>query len=154
MTAGEGWDYVFFSHMGIDSNTNAYNYATKFGHELSELIKAYQNRKVFASEGVNVNFSSAKGKILSYQFGHTHVELTHYTRELDLWQISTATANKAQNTTKDLSETSITNKNLDWHVLDRSATGDSAYCFDIMSVGDTVINKYAYGAGSDEEMKH
>lgn len=154
MTAGEGWDYVFFSHMGIDSETNSYNTSVKYGSQLSNLIDAYQKRKTFSIEGVNADFSSAKGKILSYQFGHTHVELTHYTRELDLWQICTATANKAQNTTKDLSETSITNKNLDWHILDRSATDDSAYCFDIMSVGDTVINKYAYGAGSDEEMKH
>ncbi len=154
MTAGEGWDYIFFSHMGIDSQTNSYNYATKFGSELGDIIDAYQNRKTFTMEGVTTNFSSAKGKILSYQFGHIHAELTHYTRELDLWQISTSTANKSQNTTKTLSETSISNKKLDWNILNRTATEDSAYCFDIMSVGDNIISKYAYGAGTDEEMKH
>ena len=155
MTAGSDWDYVFLSHMGIDADTNCYNYKTQGGTELRSLIKAYQNRTVFSLDGVSKNFANISGRITAYQFGHMHTELTLYDKELKLWQISTATANSGSGATKKpLSETNISNKTYDWNVLERTNGTETEYCFDIMSADRNSVYKYAYGAGTNEQMAY
>lgn len=155
MSADTDWDYVFLSHMGIDSETNSYGYSTKSGATLRKLISAFQNKTTLKSGGIFADFSDTKGKILSYQFGHIHMELTHYSKDIDLWQTTTATANVGQSATgKTVAETSVTEKSLDWMIYDRILGGESEACFDIMSVSDEVIYKYAFGAGSNEEMNY
>lgn len=155
MTADKDWDYVFLSHMGIDSDTNSYRYDTKYGKILRDIIRAYQNKSFVASDTVTADFSNTKGRILSYQFGHQHLELTHYSRDINLWQITTATASVgASSTGKTVDETDVTNKRLDWKIYNRALGSESEACFDIMSVSDKIIFKYAFGAGSDEELEY
>lgn len=154
LTADSDWDYIFLSHMGIDTDTNCYNYKTLGGTELRSLIKAYQNRTEFRLGDLSKSYAGVSGRITSYQFGHVHTELTLFDKELKLWQISTATASKRNNSTKSLSESNITNKTYDWNILNREADDEAKYCFDIMSVDKTSVHKYAYGAGTDEKMTY
>lgn len=153
LTAPDDWDYIFLSHMGIDKDTNSYGYSTLQGKTLRSIIEAYQNKTACSGDGFSADFTGRTGKILSYQFGHIHTELTNYSKDIDLWQICTATANPSQSSSKPLSETSITNKELDWNILVRTGE-DNEKCFDIMSVDESKILKYAFGAGSDEEMTY
>lgn len=154
MTADKDWDYVFLSHMGIDANTNCYNYVTQNGPALRDVIKAYQNRQSYGVGGKVKDYSGVSGKILAYQFGHIHTELTHFDHDVGLWQISTATANAGNNTTKSLQESSISNKKLDWNILNRTGDPINEYCFDIMSVDQSSVHKYGYGASTDEKMNY
>ena len=154
LTAGDDWDYVFVSHMGIDYGTNCYNSAVQYGNELRSIISAYQNQGVFSYQDISADFSNKSGRILSYQFGHIHSELTLYSKDINLWQICTATASVAQSTTKALADTSITDKTLPWNILDRQLHSDSEACFDVMSVSHDVIYKYSFGAGSTSELKY
>ena len=154
MTADKDWDYVFMSHMGIDANTNCYNYVTQNGPALRDVIKAYQNRQSYGVGGKVKDYSGVSGKILAYQFGHIHTELTHFDHDVGLWQISTATANAANNSTNSLQDSSISNKKLDWNILVRSGDPINEYCFDIMSVDKTSVLKFGYGASSDEKMSY
>ncbi len=153
MTAGNDWNYVFLSHMGIDKQTNAYGYETKNGAELRKIISAYQN-KTGCRIGTNkTDFSKTKGKILAYQFGHIHNEIVFNSSDIDLWQICTATASIPSTSSKtDIKDTSINDKTLDWKLLDRELGTDSAACFDVMSVDVNKIQKWNIGGGNDVEV--
>ena len=99
-------------------------------------------------------FGKKTGKILAYQFGHVHNELTYFDDELGFWKISTATANASQNSATSLDDTNITDKTLGWNVLDRAKDAESAMCFDVMSADRHKVLKFAYGAGSDKTMEY
>ena len=95
---------IFVSHMGIDKETNCYNTNIRFGAELRSIISAYQKGESYTatlkdywgnSVPVSADFSS-HGRILSYQFGHMHIEASLYSEDIDLWQISTSSANVDQ----------------------------------------------------------
>lgn len=146
MTAGNDWDYIFLSHMGIDTKTGCYGYATKGGSELREILQNFSARKA--------DFKNNTGKILAYQFGHIHAELTYFDAELGLWKISTATANPAQNSTSALEESNITDKTLGWNILNRAEKAESKMCFDIVSADRCRVLKFAYGAGNDKTMEY
>lgn len=126
MQAGDDWDYVFISHMGIDEATN-FNVGaeiTWYGKDLRNIIKAYQFKTPYVNEelGIEVDFSATKGEILSYQYGHVHSQKRLYSEDIDLWQMSTITAQYR----------------------------DGA--FDIMNVNDNKIERYVIGRGFDETL--
>ncbi len=153
MTAGNDWNYVFLSHMGIDKQTNCYGYDTKNGAELRKIISAYQN-KTTCRIGVNkADFSKTKGRILAYQFGHMHHEVVFSSSDIDLWQICTATASIPDTSSKtDIKDTTINDKTLDWKLLDRVLGTDTEACFDVMSVDGSKVQKWNIGGGLDVEV--
>lgn len=155
MTAPDDWDYVFMSHMGIDVQTQTNYYEPHYGTVLRNVISAFQNRKNFSYEGMSANYTDVTGKVLSYNFGHTHRELTRYSKDIDLWQINTATAQVGTGV-EVVGPPKVTNdsKGNDWVSYDRKYGTDNEACFDIISVTDTVIFKYAFGAGTDEILKY
>ncbi len=124
LQAGDDWDYIFISHMGIDEDTNFNEGAviTHYGKNLREIITAYQFKTAYENPelGIAADFSETKGKILSYQYGHVHSQKALYSADVDLWQLSTGTAQK------------------------RSG------CFDIMSVSDKAVNRYGIGTDYDQ----
>ena len=155
MTAPDDWDYVFMSHMGIDVKTQTNYYEPHYGTALRNLISAFQNRKNFAFEDISASYAGATGKVLSYHFGHTHKELTRYCKDIDLWQINTATAQVGTDVEViGAPKTETDTKGNDWVSYDRKYGTDNEACFDIISVTDTIIYKYAFGAGSDETLKY
>ena len=153
MTAGNDWNYVFLSHMGIDKQTNCYGYQTQNGAELRKIISAYQNKST-CRIGVNkADFSKTKGRILSYQFGHVHNEIVFNSSDIDLWQICTATARIPSTSSEtDIKDTDINDKTLDWKLLDRVLGTDTEACFDVMSVDGSKIQKWNIGGGNDVEV--
>ncbi len=155
MTAPADWDYVFMSHMGIDVNTQTNYYEPHYGTTLRAVMDAFQNRKDFSFEGMSANYSNVTGKILSYHFGHTHKELTRFSKDIDLWQINTATAQVSTDADV-IGAPKVNNdtKGNDWVTYDRKYGTDNEACMDIISASDTVIYKYAFGAGTDEVLKY
>ena len=83
---------IILCHMGITSEDNGWD--TPRGDKLYEIIKAYQNKTAYSDDeiGTEVDYSASKGKILSYQFGHIHRNKFYYGEDINLWQISTDTA--------------------------------------------------------------
>jgi DNA repair exonuclease SbcCD nuclease subunit len=155
MTAPADWDYVFMSHMGIDVNTQTNYYEPHYGTTLRSIINAFQSRKEFSFGGLSANYSKATGRVLSYHFGHTHRELTRYSKDINLWQINTATAQVSTNA-EVIGEPTITedSKGNDWISYDRQYGSDNEACMDIISVSKNVIYKFAFGAGTDEVLKY
>ncbi len=154
---------IFLSHMGIDKDTNCYNNAIQFGSELRAIIAAYQSGGSYTASlsdywGEPVNISADftdGGKILSYQFGHMHIEGGFYSEDIDLWQISTSSANVDQTGTQTeeaLMSGSANNKNLPWRVFTRRLGTEQEACFSVMSVSANRIYRYAVGVGNDEKM--
>ncbi len=153
MTAGNDWNYVFLSHMGIDAQTNCYGYNTLNGAELRKIISAYQNKTTCRIGANKTDFSKTKGEILAYQFGHIHNELVLDSNDIDLWQICTATASVGSSSSgKTVKDTSISDKTLDWKILTRTLGTETDPCFDVMSVNDKTVQKWAFGAGNTVEV--
>jgi len=126
LQAGDDWDYVFISHMGIDETTNFNGGAehTFYGKELREIITAYQFKTPYLNEeiGIDADFTKTSGRILSYQYGHVHGQKSLYSSDIDLWEISTSTAQKRNG------------------------------CFDIMSVSDKAVKRYGIGVEYDQTL--
>lgn len=154
LSAPADWDYVFVSHMGIDKQTNAYNYNTIGGSTLRTIIGQFQKRGAVSTSLINADFSSKKGKILVYNFGHSHRELTLYSKDIKLWQICTSTASVGEGSSKPIDQTSITDKTLGWESYDRVLGGESEACFDIVSADKNSIYKYGFGASLDKVMEY
>ncbi len=99
-------------------------------------LAAYQNKTSYSFNGeevtINVNFSDS-GKIMSYQHGHVHYEVMHYSEDIDLWQFASDSANVHQTLTEDVSRVYMTN---------------SEAAFDIMSVSGESVQKMNVGAGA------
>ncbi len=155
MTAPADWDYVFMSHIGIDIKTQTNYYEPHYGTTLRAVINAFQNRKDFSFEDISASFANVTGKVLSYHFGHTHRELTRYCKDIDLWQINTDTAQVSTNA-EAIGDPKVSedDKGNDWVSYDRQYGSDYEACFDIISVSDKVVYKYAFGAGTTETLKY
>jgi len=140
LTATEDWDYIFFSHMGIDGETNSYSPVNS--DKLRAVISDVQ--------------SGQGAKIRSFQFGHMHLELCHYSEDIDLWQISSASANVEQVKITDKTafdkNTSINNKALPWNYFPRAIGTAGEAAFDVISVTENFVNKQAVGNGQDVKL--
>lgn len=155
----EDYNYIFVSHMGIDLDTNAGGKTTYagYGDKLRDIMEAYHNKTVYADDDITADFTSYSGKILSYQFGHIHVELTHYSEDIDLWQICSSTANvnqKGAQSWQSLNNGKINNKTLDWNPVYRSVGDETEACFDVMSVGKDAVYKFNIGAGATKKLPY
>lgn len=153
------YNYIFVSHMGIDSDTNSGGETVNAGYrdKLRGIISAYQSKTTYSDSEHTADFTDFSGKILSYQFGHIHVELTTYSEDIDLWQICSASANVDQSgnqTLDDIQGSSINNKELDWNPIYRALGTDSEAYFDIMSVTEDAVYKFNIGTGSSETMSY
>lgn len=153
LTAPDGYNYIFLSHMGIDGDTNSgWGKPPMYGKELRSIISAFQNKTVFNNPAIGTaDYTKTNGKILSYNFGHIHAELVLYSSDINLYQISTATPNIVQYSYDEISAggTSINNQNLDWRFYRREYNTINEACFDIVCSSEKGVNKYAFGAGGD-----
>ena len=154
MTAPADWNYMFISHMGVDINTMSNSYETHYGSTLRNILAAYKDRRTL-SGAVSADFTKATGKVLSYHFGHTHKELTRYTKDMDLWQICTATAQVGEGV-EVIGTPKVNNdsKGNDWVTYDRKYGTENEACMDVISASATDITKFALGAGSNEDLKY
>lgn len=157
LKAGDGWDYIIISHMGIENDTSD---NCKNGENLRKVFKAFKEREKFDftytdMDGneikVNADFSDVKeGKILLYNFGHQHAELVHYSEDIDLWQIATGTENAWGG-----SGGHAGNKDLPWvQMKDRTEGTENETCIDVFSANREICYKYNVGPGKDAEMKY
>ena len=130
LTAEDGWNYIFVSHMG--EGGEYYN-----GEALTELMTAYQNKTAYSFEGeeisFNVNFNDS-GKILSYQHGHVHAGSYKYLESVGIWKINTETANY-RNAEEEDAENRIYQTN-------------SEALFDLMSVNEEAVHQMRVGYGN------
>ena len=143
--------------MGIDSETNSGGETTNAGYrnKLRNVIAAYQNKTTYADGDHTADFTGFSGKILSYSFGHIHVELAHYSSDIDLWQISTSSATiPGTQSLTELASSSINNRSLDWNPYYRALGTDSEACFDVISTTPDAIYKFNVGTGADKKMAY
>ena len=155
MTAPDDWNYMFISHMGVDIDTMSNHYETKYGATLRSILAAYKDRRLVSNSTVSADFTRAKGKVLSYHFGHTHRELTKYSKDIDLWQICTATAQVSTDAAViGAPKTEQDTKGNDWVSYDRKYGSENEACMDIISATSSDIVKFALGAGSNEDLKY
>ncbi len=164
MQAPDDWDYIFLSHMGIDSDTNTGSVTMPYGLEVRKVISAYNSGSTYTASftdiwgnavEVNSDFAGAAGKVLSHQFGHIHVEATLYSEDIDLYQFCTSSANVGQTkvqTAEAIASSSIINKKHDWRAYTRALDTDTEACFSVMSVSDKRIYRFTVGEGANEKV--
>lgn len=155
LSAPADWDYIFVSHMGINWLATGNGYDLFAGDTMRGIVAAFNGRTTYSSGSISVDFSSVSGKVLSYQFGHSHKELTNYGKDMDLWQICTATAQVSDDAAV-IGDPKISTdeRGNEWVSYDRQYGSDFEACFDIISASDTVIYKYAFGAGTNKTLKY
>lgn len=134
LTADEGWNYVFLSHMNVTTEN--------YGDELQTLLSAFRNRTAYNDAEVGTrDFAAATGQILVYHFGHNHGNRTEWSEPLGAWKILTGTANITQ-----LSNNSPSSENYRGFGTDREC------CFDVVSVTTQGVQKYGFGLPKDETL--
>lgn len=171
-------DIIVLSHMGTDGHAQSNSSVTpvKNSEALNKILNAYQTKGTYngtlydeladvynletreytARAGVKVSadFSATDGKILIYQYGHTHIEMMTYYAAANIWEINTATSNYV-NAPKDYdAQLNKMNKGYPWNIAtkdQRTANNDTA-CFDIVSAGSKVVYKFNVGFGDDATM--
>ena len=132
LTAEDGWDYIFLSHMKAE--------AENYGTELKTLITAFQNRTTYSHTEIgNADFSTASGKILAYHYGHQHNNKMTLDDDMKLWQILTGTTNITLLSNNDPSSGNY-----------RTFRTENECCFDVVSLTPTTILKYGFGCSPDE----
>ncbi len=157
-------EVIFVSHMGIDEMTNSYETTVQFGNELRDIIIAYQSKTAYSASLTNIwgdtvdvaaDFADTTGKIISYQFGHQHLELTVYDYDVDLWQISTPSSRGVDNSIQSLEKlqtSSVNVKTLPWRVYTREYSSETEASFNVMSVSSDAVYRLAIGPGKNEKL--
>ncbi len=158
------YDVIFVSHMGMDMTTNTYNTKVWFGEEVRDIIKAFNAGETYTADligvwgdevSVNADFAGKNGDILSWQFGHQHIELTLYEADVDLFQFCTPSANVGQTGTQTyeaLASGSVNRKDLPWRVYTRELDASTEACFNAMSVSSERIYRFTVGQGNNEKL--
>ncbi len=150
MTAPDGWNYSFISHMGIDSSTN--NNTMGNGAVLRSIIGAFNNKTAYTNDslGIDVDYTETSGRILSYSFGHQHAELVLYSEDINLWQVCTSCANTwgGSGDIRGAADLTLPWKNL----TGRKADTRYESCIDVMSVNEDICYKFGVGAATDAVM--
>lgn len=123
----DDYDVIFTSHMTIDTPF--------YGTELRDIMSAYQNKTAYNNEslGISVDYSKTEGRILSYQFGHTHYDKSIYDEDLNTWIINTSTARADQAETDN-----------------RILGTETEACFDVMSITQSSTYKLCIGNDATE----
>ena len=132
LNAEDGWNYIVLSHMAIDQSTNGKeNY--KNGTVLRNIFKDFQSKNYYLNEGLGIDrdWTTTTGKILSYQFGHEHKYNVQYNADIDLWQFATTSSGGSNNS------------------LSQIFWSENQLNFDLMSVNENYIYKHAIGGGED-----
>lgn len=77
-------DVVMFSHQPLIGEDTAYNSVI-----VEDMLAAFQNKTSYVNEamGINVNFGSNDGNVLSFHAGHTHEYKASYSSDAVLWQL-------------------------------------------------------------------
>lgn len=150
--------------MGMDQTTNSYGSKVWFGENIREIIKTFNAGGTYTANltdnwgtavSVDADFSGKNGDILSWQFGHQHVELSLYESDVDLWQICTLSANVGQSGTQTeeaLARGSINRKDLPWRVYTRKLGTKTEACFNAMSVSSERVYRLTVGEGNNEKL--
>ena len=137
LTADDGWNYIFVSHMEMDGRTD--NKTPVLGSEMKNVMAAYQNKTsyTFTGDEVTINVSFTKeGRIMSYQHGHVHLENITYRDDLDIFVFASDTANLTQTDNVEIERIYMTN---------------TEASFNVMSVSDESVYKMNVGAGKTVE---
>ena len=158
------YDVIFVSHMGIDITTNAYGSKIWFGENIREVIKAFNEGGSYTASltdlwgnavSVNASFAGKNGDLLSWQFGHQHVEISLYESDVDLWQFCTLSASVAQSkiqTEDDIIGSYINREDLPWRAYLRTRGTKNEACFNAMSVSPERVYRFAVGQGNNEKL--
>lgn len=169
LTAEDGWDYIFFSHVGYEYTISmevngSFDYATMQAGDyvgvgtLHDIIKAYQNHDNYNSgffvgdnDTIKADFSNATGKILSFQFGHTHSGLLYNDESTGIVNVNTPSAKLEvstwTSTTTVLKPTYIGNRSA-YSAKERISGEISEAVFDVVSVNaaDEKVTQIRFGA--------
>lgn len=132
LNAEDGWNYIVLSHMAIDYSTNG-NESYKNGTVLRNIFKDFQSKNYYLNEGLGIDrdWTTTTGKILSYQFGHEHKYNVKYNEDIDLWQFATTSSGGSNSS------------------LSQIFWSENQLNFDLMSVNENYIYKHAIGGGVD-----
>lgn len=161
------YDVIFVSHMGMDQATNSYGSKVWFGDNIREIIKTFNAGGTYSAELTGVwgdkvsvnpkyaNFADKNGKLISWQFGHQHAEISYYESELGIWQICTHTANVGQakeQTYEEFNASTVNRKDIPWRIYTRKLGDKTEACFNAMSVSSERIYRLTVGQGSNEKL--
>lgn len=132
LQAGDGWNYIVLSHMGIDKSSDG-SESYKNGDVLRKIFDSFQNKNNYLNEGLGIdqNWTETNGKILSYQFGHEHKYSVKYNEDIDLWQFATTSSGGSNSS------------------LSQIFFSENQLNFDLMSVNENYIYRHTVGGGQD-----
>lgn len=152
LTAGDGWNYVFFSHAGIDRETQFGGYTVRNATPFRDIISALQYKTAYTNEelGINVDYSNTDSQLLTFHFGHTHSELSLYSEDINLWQINSSSAKiGGYASLEGVQNSTINVKSLNWHIYEypRRLLNEGEANFDIMSAIREGVYKMNIGVG-------
>ena len=136
------WQYIFISHMGIDSATNSNLMGN--GEALRALLRAVQWQTPYAFYGVDYKKEECKlsanyrknpvGRVRMFAFGHQHAELILHSEDVELWQICAPSMTPAGGS-------SGRDNSLPWHVMPWKEAECEA-CLEYISVGERGCYRY------------
>lgn len=134
LNAGDGWNYIVLSHMGIDKSSNGKE-TYKNGDVLRAIFKEFQSKNYYLNEGLGIDrdWTETNGKILSYQFGHEHKYNVSYNEDIDLWQFTTTSSGGS------------------YSGLDQNFCSENQLNFDLMTVNENYIYKHSVGSGAEAQ---
>lgn len=148
------WQYVFISHMGIDSATNSNLMGN--GDALRALLSAVQWQTPYAFYGTDCEKRECKlfadyrkhpiGRVRMFAFGHQHAELNLYSEDLELWQVCSPSMRPAGGFCGH-------DQSLPWNFMTWRGT-DHESCIAYLSVGETGCYQFSIGPGSEVQMPY
>lgn len=158
------YDVIFVSHMGIDKNTNSHGNKIWYSENVRDVLNAFTNGNSYNvnitgvwgdTVSVSADFGTKNGNLISWQFGHQHMELSYFESDLNLWQICTPSANVGQSgnqTEAQILGSNLNNKGLPWRAYARKLGAETEVCFNLISVSSDRIYRFSVGQGANEKL--
>ncbi len=158
------YDVIFVSHMGIDKNTNSHGNKIWYSENVRDVLNAFTNGNSYNvnitgvwgdTVSVSADFGTKNGNLISWQFGHQHMELSYFESDLNLWQICTPSANVGQSgnqTEAQILGSNLNNNGLPWRAYARKLGAETEVCFNLISVSSERIYRFSVGQGANEKL--
>ncbi len=169
LTAPEGYNYIFFSHMAYHSATADSKAPHKYEHHsscrnfgiLENILCAFQNKTSYILPGAGsmvkvdglltyqeyvCDFTNRTGKILSYQYGHHHADASYTDAKSMIPTMTTGTSGGYT----DGGGMKIGGVGDYFSVTERRENGTlTEALFDVVSVSEQKVYQIRFGAGDD-----
>lgn len=140
---------IIISHMPLRGTLNAYSIEPTNGENIEAIVKAYNAKNTFSNSVTSGDFSTAKGKIHVYNFGHVHADLLKKDENLNLIYASTGSAFMEKSTLEsaytDVGFTRETNRT-------KGTITEALFDIFVLNKDTSILNKIRFGAGMDKSI--